>query len=502
MSRDFKKFSKAHYDLLIIGGGINGAAIANLAAGCGLRVILVEKGDFASGTSTKTTKLMHGGIRYLEHFEFDLVRESLKERFIQWKSIPYLVKPLPFIIPVYKKDRRPFWMMKFGVWLYDKLGGKYTIEKRRVLTPFEITESVKGIKADDLVGGVMYYDAQMDDARVCLENILSAREKGAEVLNYVEAQSFLKSVGKVVGIKARDVITGNEFEIKAKRTVCTIGPWTNSFMTLDNPHSRLRVRTTKGIHIVYRGQFSDKAILLSTKKEKRIFFIIPWKGNSLIGTTDTDYLGSPDRVTVHDNDVQYLFDEAQAMFPEHAFKKENIITTFAGLRPLVHREGSPSEISRKHEIQENYSGVVFVMGGKYTTYRRIAIDCLKQLYKDKFIYPENEYVLYGSGEIVDSSPTMAERYNIKVDVIDHLKNIYGTRYLDVLTLTENNPSLKQPICTCSPTIAAQVVYAVKTEMAQTVEDVIWRRLSLGYLDCPTKNCQSEVQRFLKETVRF
>ncbi len=492
MLRDIKRLSKREYDLLVIGGGINGAAIAHLAAQAGLKVALLEKGDFGAGTSTKTTKLMHGGLRYLENFEFGLVREALHERTLHLKVVPYLVKPLKFIIPVYKREGRPLWMIRFGVWLYDLLCGKQIIQKHQKLTYQEVLDAAPGIKSEGLMGGVAYYDAQMDDARVCLENVLMAQSKGAHVANYVEVSSFIKKVGKVIGVRARDLVTNTPLDVMARKIVCAVGPWSNSILTLDNPHTKQKLRTTKGIHIVYRGQLASDALFIQTHKSSRIFFIIPWKGNSLIGTTDTDYLGQADHVKVGDADIKYLFEEASRIFPERKFQKEDIITTFAGLRPLVYEEGSPSEVSRKHVIHESFSGAFYVMGGKYTTYRRIAIDCLKKIYATRFNF-EEDFTLYGSGELQDPMDELVREYETDTATVEYLKNIYGTHCLDVLKLAKEDPDLRRTLCRCSPAIAAQAVYAIQNEMAQKVEDVFSRRLGLSYADCPSKECLHNIE---------
>ena len=500
MIRDIHRFSQYVYDLLIIGGGINGAAIANLAAGHGLTVALIEKGDFASGTSSKTTKLLHGGIRYLENFEFDLVKESLQERIIQMKAAPHLVKPLSFVIPVYKNDRRPLWMMKFGVTLYDFLGGEHSIGKHRFLNPSEVKGEIPDIETQGLQGGVTYFDAQMNDARLCLENGLMAHERGVHITNYVEALSFLKENEKVIGIKAKGLIRNIDFEIKAKNIICALGPWTNTFSEKNKDELSNKVRTTKGVHIVYKGNFSKNAVLVTNRDDKRIFFVIPWQGNSLIGTTDTDFKGSPDSVTTEKEDVAYLLREVKRVFPTVDIKEENIITTFAGLRPLVSAQGSPSKISRKHGITRTKDGVFWVAGGKYTTYRVIAMDCLKMIYGRTFPFLE-EFMLYGSGLIEESSQELARHYGLEEEIVDHLKNTYGTRYSDVLKLTKQDPSWKSRICACSPAIAAQVVYAIKFEMAFKDEDIIWRRLSLGYLNCPTRQCFKQIEALRKRFIK-
>ncbi len=492
MMRDTARFKQGEYDVLIIGGGINGAAIAHVAAGQGMKVALLEKGDFGCGTSSKSTKLIHGGIRYLENYEFDLVKESLRERYIQLKSIPHLVKPIGFIIPVYKTDRRPLWKMKLGVAVYDFLSGRYCIQKHRQLRVDEVLRMVIGIRKEGLVGAVMYYDAQMDDARIVLENILSADDKGAHVANYVEVKSFLKSGEKVIGVKAGDLLNNEEFEVRASRIVCAAGPWSNILLKMDNPDATAKIRTTKGIHIVYKGQISQHAFLIPSGSDRRVFFVIPWFGNSIIGTTDTDFAGNPDEVKAEPEDIKYLLTEARRVFPGIEFGEENIITTFAGLRPLVHDIGHPSDVSRKHVIEETASGLVFVLGGKYTTYRAIAVECIKKMLKGSLAMPEMDYPLYGSGPVEMDSQEIASQHHLDKNAVESLIQKYGTRYKDVLQLIKNDFSLKERICNCSHVIKAQVIYALKVEMAQNPEDIIWRRLNLGYLDCATKKCRKAI----------
>jgi len=498
--RDISRLSKNKFDLIVVGGGINGAAIANLAASCGASVALLEKGDFAGGTSSKSTKLLHGGIRYLENFEFDLVHESLRERFIQWQAAPYLVKPMPFVIPVYKNDKRPLWMMQLGVWLYDLLGGKYRIGHHRFLSVADITSRAPAINLDGLVGGVEYFDAQMDDARLCLENVLMADLHGAAAANYVEVESFIKDNNKrAVGVKARDRLNGQQMDIFASKIIVTAGPWSDELIEKDRPRSVKRLRPTKGVHIVYRGEISSSAFLLQSRQDKRIFFVIPFKGNTLIGTTDTDYHQSPDSVKVEEADVQYLLQEAGRVFPNINFNASKIITTFAGLRPLVADKGDPSRISRKHDIETNSSGICFVMGGKYTTYRAIAEEAVRKempSIASRIPYGE-KYVLYGSGGCNEELKILSQRYGVSLDLVRYLQGIYGSRFGDVLNIAQGNDLLKEKICSCSSAIAAQVVYARDVEMAQNVDDIMERRLELSYLDCPTGNCRRATEEILR-----
>jgi len=497
MRRDITQLQNTIFDLLIVGGGINGAAIANLAAQRGLKVALLEKGDFASGTSSKSTKLLHGGIRYLENFEFDLVHESLQERYIQLKSVPHLTKSIRFIIPVYQGDKRPLWMMKLGVFLYDTLAGSFRIGSRQSLTLNELKNLEPNLLTDGLTGAVSYYDVQMDDARICLENVLTAQQHGAHAANYVKVMSFIQTNGKITGVKAVDVLTEKSFDVRANRIVCTAGPWTNALLRVASPETKKIVRTTKGIHVVYKGNLTNNALLITSKKDNRIFFIIPWLGNSLIGTTDTNYIGNPDKVKVNREDIDYLLKEARRVLPAVDLNPENIITVFAGLRPLIRKGGAPGKISRKHFIMETASGLIVVIGGKYTTYRKIAEECVNRLTQPQH---EHAFSLYGSGPIHDDLNQIARDEGLALDTIETLINTYGTRFKDVLALTKNQPSLKESICTCTPFIKAQIVYAIETEMAQTAEDIIQRRLSLVYRECRTKVCERVIADFIKELI--
>ncbi|MBN1688562.1 MAG: glycerol-3-phosphate dehydrogenase [Candidatus Omnitrophica bacterium] len=475
--RSIEEFKKKTYDLLVIGGGINGAAIAHLAGRQGLVTALLEKGDFSSGTSSRSTKLIHGGIRYLENLEFDLVSESLYERYLQLEAAPHLVRPLEFVIPVYRGDARPLWMMRLGVFLYDLLAGSKKIGTHRKLSPQEVLELEPGLKREGLTGGVTYFDAQMDDARLCLENVLSAREHGADVANYVKVTSYLKENGKVVGVKARDVLSGQTFEVRAKKVICTVGPWTNELIRWDHPQAKKRVRTTKGIHLVYEGRISKKALLVTSKKDNRVFFIIPWMGNSLIGTTDTNYIGDPDKVAADREDIDYLVTEAKRFFPGWEFQKEKVVTVFAGLRPLIRRGGSPTKVSRKHLFYETTSGLVFVVGGKYTTYRKVAEDCLKKICPG---YHKTDFTLYGSGVFKESCADVSQKQGLDEEIIQSLRDRYGIRSEDILKLAGGDSALKKKVLERFPVILAEIVYGVKYEFARTAEDIVSRRLSFSY----------------------
>lgn len=477
MRRDLDKLKRQTFDLLVIGGGINGAAIAHLAALRGLKTALLEKNDFASGTSSKSSKLMHGGIRYLENFQFALVREALRERHFHVKSLPNLVQPLPFIIPVYKGDRRPLWMMRAGVFLYDLLAGSKNIGRHRSLTAAQVLAMEPSLNPEGLQGGVLYYDALMDDVRVCLENVLSAAERGAVCANYLEVTGFIKENGRAAGVTARDLMSEGSsgvLQIHARRVVVCAGAWTNELLKQDDSRAAERVRPTKGAHLVIDKKISERALLIPARRDKRIFFVIPWKTGTMIGTTDTDFTGTPDHVKAEAEDLDYLIQEAARVFPGLNFSSRDIRISFAGLRPLLRHEGTASGISREHEIFESGSGVSYIAGGKYTTYRAIAEDFVGKLISGPSIEK-----FYGS-TIKDKAEALAARSGVPVATAEYLLNLYGSRAADVLSLVSKNSSLGQPISPGYPAILAQLHYSRDVEMALTAEDVFARRLVLAY----------------------
>lgn len=406
MVRDIARLRSELFDILVIGGGINGCAIARDASLRGLKAALIEKDDFASGASGKTTKLIHGGIRYLEQFNFKLVYEALRERAILLKTAPHLVHPIEFIIPVYKGDPRPLWKMRTGAFIYDQLAGRDNIRCHRPLKRDEVIRLEQSIASRNLKGGVLYCDGQMDDIRLCLDNAISAYKAGSAVVNKVEATAFIKEKGRIRGIEAKDRLTGEPLTIRAKVVVNATGAWSNRIVKMDEPDTLPITRPTKGIHIVYRKLPHTHAILLSAHKDKRFFFVIPWRGLTLIGTTDTDHPGSADEVYASRDDVGYLLDETRRVFPHEHIDRGGIITTYAGLRPLVNTQGVPPwYVSREHMIRKSNSGLISVVGGKYTTYRHLAEQVVdKALSK----FPDKEFKKCSTRETGPSSHPIGE----------------------------------------------------------------------------------------------
>lgn len=445
MKRDIARLKSEKFDILIIGGGINGCAIARDAALRGAKVALIEKNDFAAGASGKTTKLIHGGIRYLEQFNFKLVYEALRERQVLLNTAPQLVRPLEFIIPVYKNAPRSLLKIKTGVTIYDLMAGKNNLRCHRSLKKNELISLERNIDPVNLKGGVIYCDAQMDDVRLCLDNAISAYNSGCCPANKVEAAGFIKEKERIVGVKAQDLLTKENFSISASVVVNATGAWSNSTVKLDDPQAKPITRPAKGIHIVYRKLPHERAILLSNHKDKRIFFVIPWRNFTLIGTTDTDFNGSPDEVYAYADEVDYLLDETRRVFPNENIDKKGIITTYASLRPLVNTEGRPAwQVSREHLIKESVAGLISVVGGKYTTYRHLA-----------------EQV---------------------VDLV--LSKFKGKSFKECITAS-TGPSLQE---VKRASLRDSVEYALKEEMSNTLVDLLERRLQLSTttslgLDC-------------------
>jgi len=367
------------FDLLIIGGGIIGAGIAWDASLRGLSCALIEQGEFASGTSSKTTKLIHGGLRYLEQLDFRLVRAALHERNILLAIAPEWVHPLPFLIPVRAGRPRPWPLVCLGVVLYDLFAGNKRIGRHRFLGEEQLRRQEPRLLENGYRRAVLYYDAQMDDVGLVRAVLRAAERAGALLRSHARVVRLVKESGRVSGAEIEDARSGNREVIQAKRVVNATGPWADQVRRLANPQAKPLVRMSKGIHLVYPDIGLKEALLVSSEQDGRIFFLIPWKGNTLIGTTDTDYTGNPGDAKAEPADVEYLLQEANRALPSFGIRKEKILSTFAGVRPLVAQETKdPWAVSRSHRIYEE-GGLLTVVGGKFTTFRKIAEDVVDRL---------------------------------------------------------------------------------------------------------------------------
>lgn len=373
------------FDVFIIGGGINGAGVARDASLRGMKVGLIEASDFASGTSSRSSKLIHGGIRYLENMEFKLVFEALNERTKLFEMAPHLVHHLRFMIPVYKTSRVSLWKMGLGMWLYDLLALFQAPEMHEKLNADEAIQRMPSIREKDLVGACVYSDAYMDDARLVYETLRSANEKGALCANYVKAiGADFDPNQKIQRVLCEDQLTQRKFYVKAKHVISCVGPWTDQLAQSFDPKWKKILRPTKGIHLTLpRHRLKmDSAVVMGAEKSDRIVFGIPRHEMLLFGTTDTDYQESPENVKVTKDDIQYLLQIIDAYFPGAKIKSEDILSSYAGVRPLV-QDGASTEgkTSREHSIFKDVHGVTYVAGGKYTTYRLIACEVVEFLLK-------------------------------------------------------------------------------------------------------------------------
>jgi glycerol-3-phosphate dehydrogenase len=370
---NLKKFEQEKFDLFIIGGGINGAGIARDASMRGMKVALVEANDFASGTSSRSSKLIHGGIRYLENFEFHLVFEALSERQKLFAMAPHLVHPLRFMLPLYKGGRVGMVKMGLGMWLYDALSLFQAPELHERLSEKESLERMPFLQKDELLGSYVYSDAYMDDDRLVHETLRSANAHGAIIANYVKATGVEMHKDKVSAVALRDQLTGKTFTAKARHFVSTVGPWTDEVGSHFFKNWKKRLRPTKGVHLTFAKERIPLSSAVVMAAEERIVFGIPRHEMVIVGTTDTDYSGPPENVRTNREDVEYLLGVVDKYFPGAKIREKDIVASYEGVRPLVADEASTEgKTSREHVIFTEPHGITFVVGGKYTTYRLIS----------------------------------------------------------------------------------------------------------------------------------
>ncbi len=475
-----ERLGQEHFDLVIVGGGITGAGIARDAAMRGYRTALIDKGDFGSGTSSRSSKLVHGGVRYLELFEFGLVFEASRERRTLWQIAPDLVRPLPFLFPVYRDARWPAWMIDIGLWMYDGLSLFRNFKRHRMFSNQRVEEMLPGIDTCNINGSAYYYDAQVDDARLTLESVRAAHRHGAVVSNYAEVDGLLKENGRVIGVRAHDVLTGRRCSIRAHVVVNATGPWTDTLLQYDEPNAPRRLRPTKGVHIfVPREKLGGEcAVAFPAKSDGRLMFVIPWGKLSIVGTTDTDFDGDYDQVHATPADVDYVIAAANHAFPESPIAKTDVISTYAGLRPLVLQAGkSATKTSREHEIWTTDSGLINIAGGKLTTYRSMAqelVDLAAKRLREEFDIAPARPCMTALVPLIEADGAGASGA-IGEQVVQHLQHAYGPQFGRVLEIASREERLAQPISPGLPYIWAEVQNAIENEMAMTVTDILSRR---------------------------
>jgi len=496
--RTIERLREGTFDVLIIGGGINGAGIARDAAMRGMRVALVEKGDFASGTSSKSSKLIHGGVRYLQQGDFRLVWVACRERdLLRRRLAPHLVEPLAFIFPVYRGDPVGFFTLGVGMWLYDALATFRNIKAHKMMSAKRAQRVEPQLRSTGLRGAALYYDCWTDDARLTLETVLDAREEGAVAANYIELKAFIKENGRIVGAVAQDRFGGPPIEIKARSVVNAAGPWVDLVRQLDDPAADACLRLTKGVHIVVPRERVGNvhAVVMHSPRDRRVLFVIPWGQHDIIGTTDTDFEGAPDTVAADQSDVDYLLESTNWFFPAARLTTADVISAYAGLRPLVASTNAkdPSAVSREEAILESRSGLLTLAGGKLTTYRFVAQEIVDRVAKRLGMLGRRRGRHLTAGkplpggrgtkpnQIVDEL-VARNGSGLSRQQVEHLVGRYGSRTPQVIELIEGQSDLGRPIVPSLPDLWAEAAYAVRIEMAVDAEDVLMRRTKVGLQD--------------------
>lgn len=485
----------AELDLIVIGGGINGAGVARDAALRGLRVALFDRHDFGAGASSKTSKLVHGGLRYLEQGALRLVWEACRERRTLLRLAPHLVRPLPFVFPVYDDSRLPAWKLHLGMWLYDLLALFRNVRRHRMLSPAR-RDLCDGLRAEGLRALALYYDAAMDDARLVLANVLDADLAGAATLNYVEVTELLQRHGRVCGVGVRDRLSGAERAFESRYVVACTGAWTNALLAM-LPASTPAVSPTRGTHIVVRKSVPRGFTLAAP--DGRIVFVLPWLGMCLVGTTDVVDAGDPDSVAPTEEEIAYLVDAANRFFPSFRLHRGDVVAAFAGLRPLRLQGGAASERSREHDLLEPLLGLLCVVGGKYTTYRAVAeevVDVVGRRLGRRVPCQTASRPLPGGAlpwsprEHWDEGPAwraqiaaLARAHAVDEEVARHLFRRHGQRAVAILALAQQDPRGAKPLCPHLPYVESELRFALREEMALDLTDWFWRRSRTAYQPC-------------------
>jgi glycerol-3-phosphate dehydrogenase len=464
------------FDVLVVGGGITGVGVALDAATRGLRTALVERHDFASGTSSKSSKLVHGGLRYLQQKEYRLVYEALAERQRLRKTAPHLVRVLPFLIPIFSRDGliNPKVARALGsaMWMYDLTGGIRIGKLHERLTKAEALAHMPTMPADRLASAYLYYDAQTDDARLTLTIARTAASHGAAVANYTAVKRFLKDAdGKVLG--AVVLADGNEIEVRAKTVVNATGVWSDELRALDEGVHPRSIRPAKGIHITvpWHKTQNDIAAVIPVPKDRRSLFVVPWGDLAYVGTTDTDYEGPLDDPQCTSDDIDYVLRALNASVTT-GVTRADILGTWAGLRPLVKDATSErtADLSRRHTVRRSASGVISIMGGKLTTYRRMAADTVDEVADELDIHRRSstKHVVLLGGDGFDP-----DRPREGLDA--HLASRYGTEAEAVALLAASDRDLARPLVPGLTYVRAEAVHAARHEMARTLDDILSRR---------------------------
>jgi glycerol-3-phosphate dehydrogenase len=506
----------AQLDAVVVGGGMAGAGVARDLALRGVSVALFEKGDFASGTSSKSSKLVHGGLRYLELFDFALVRESLSEKKTLERLAPHLVRPLPFLVPIYPGGRRGLITVRVGLWLYDLLTPGSSPERSRIMPPVEALSLEPALRAEDLKGAGYYFDdLLLYPERLCVENVLSAVRHGARAHNYCEVEAVAWAVDGTCTVTVRDLLTAHVATVRTGALVNATGPWADRFRDLAGVTGQGEgavLRTTKGIHCLL-PRMTDRAVYLATRDD-RMIFVIPWREFSLVGTTDTDFDGDPDRVWATQAEVQYLLAAVREVLPDPRVDLVQVRYTYAGVRPLSRDGGaSASRVSRQHRVIPEGPGgrLLTITGTKLTCFRSLAEVVARRVLAilgrpaDRTAASarltldglDEDVAMVEARVALDVSEELAST-GLDRETLEHLVDTYGRGYGRVLDLGRKLPDGLERLCPTARPIVAQLHHAVSDEMAVSLQDVLLRRTGLGQGPCQGVDCAPEIGRRMAE----
>ncbi|MBI4588879.1 MAG: glycerol-3-phosphate dehydrogenase/oxidase [Candidatus Rokubacteria bacterium] len=496
------------FDVLVIGGGMAGAGVARDLALRGASVALFDKGDFGWGTTSRSSKLIHGGLRYLELFDFGLVRESLRERETLGRLAPHLIRPLPFLIPIYHGSSRGLIKVRIGLTLYDWLTPGKATDHYRVIRPEAALALEPEIRAEDLRGAGLYFDdLLLSPERLCLENVLSARRHGAKAFNYVQVEEVLTGPKGIEGLRVRDLLTDQVRAMRGRVVVNAAGPWVDRIRELAGIRDRgpRLIRATKGIHGLL-PRLTEHAVYLPTKDE-RMIFVIPWREFSLVGTTDTDFDGNPDRLWATKDEVTYLLGEVRRVLPDQRVAAANVVYTYAGVRPLTYEEGkSPSKVSRQHRVWAEGSGGRFltITGTKLTCFRSLAEEAanlaMARLGRQAPARTAR-LTLDGADEHVGRSIEVRAWMDVSGELaatglpretLEMLVATYGRNYVRILDLARKLPDGSARLCPRNREIVAQLHYAVAEELTVSLQDFLLRRTGIGTSPCQGLDCAEPI----------
>ncbi len=509
-TRYIQQLQNENFDLLVIGGGITGAGIALDAITRGLKVCLVEKSDFASGTSSRSTKLIHGGLRYLKQFEFGIVREVGQERAILHKNAPHIVLPERMLLPIVKGGSLGKHSTSLGLYVYDRLAGVEKQERRNMLSKEKTLETEPLLNPDILKGGGMYVEYRSDDARLTIEVMKSAVERGALCVNYVECNTFIHDKnGKINGAICKDIYSGDEFTINTKKVINACGPWVDTLRKTDNSLKKKRLHLTKGIHIVIKKERLpiNQAVYFDVQ-DGRMIFAIPRGRKVYIGTTDTNYKDSIDFPYATKEDVIYTLNAANHMFPTIKLVEEDVESTWAGLRPLIHEDGkSPSDLSRKDEIFISDSNLISIAGGKLTGFRKMAERSVNVVCKQLKLEDQREFKKCLTEHIQLSGGNLKKSPNeFAVDLQEDFKQYYLE---DVVNLVLKYGSNTEYILAAAQThfnnnlLLAETEYCIANEMTTNSTDFIVRRSARLYFERPEIDTMiDEIDQYINQQLNY